>query len=213
MEMEISDFIGKWQTLIAGFLALIGGVITTATLIHHHNFDKQRYREEREKTKLYKQSLLPDALSELLSYSKKCFVYLHKRQDSLPKKPEKAIATLKENIEYSDSITAKNLFEIVSFYQVHNERLSQIRLSQVITNSGRNEEAKMQMVYDATLLFHYFTALFDYARDEKVSVENIIPDEAKILLALKEMSDPTQHYYNQTMVAKIKALHKAHFSK
>ena len=84
------ELLYEWQTLVAGLIALIGALITTAVLIQQHSYDKKKHKEEKEKTEFYMRSLIPDALSDLISYSEKCFQYVLDEK-ILPEKPNEAI--------------------------------------------------------------------------------------------------------------------------
>ncbi len=170
------DCIKEWQTLIAGLLALISAVATIITLIWNHSSDKKRHIEEKEKAAekeeritRYTRSLLLNAAGTLYGYSKKCFAYVDNKEENLPKKPDEAIAILQENIKYSDSVTSKNIFDIVSFYQKHNARLEGYK-----ENTSVNK--KEHIFHDVIILLYYFSSLYPYARDEKKSIENLFPN-------------------------------------
>jgi prolipoprotein diacylglyceryltransferase len=47
------DLLNKWQTLVAGAMALFGALITTFILIRQYSFDKEKHRDEKEKTEFY----------------------------------------------------------------------------------------------------------------------------------------------------------------
>lgn len=133
-------------------------------------------------------SLIPDALSDLISYSEKCFQYVLDEK-ILPEKPGAGIEILKQNIKYSDVITSENLFKIVSFYQVHNARIDSYK-----QNLAFNK--KENMFYDISLLHHYFNSLFSYARNEQTSVKNIFPDEKEMICSVKGLIGRDRYYNN-----------------
>jgi len=182
------DLIKEWQTLAAGAMALGGALITVAVLISQHTFDKKKDREEKKKNALYMRSLIPDSLSELIFYSEKCFKYIQDNGDQIPNKPSSAIDTLKENIKFADVDTSKNLFEIVSFYQVHNARINSYK-----KNNATNKEENI--LYDICLLHHYFNKLFSYARDEVQSVKEIFPTKNDMEYSVKNLIG-RDHYYD-----------------
>lgn len=193
MELEVVDYIEffkEWQTLLAGGIALFGALITTAMLMKQHSFDKKKHREDQHKNEFYMRSLIPDALSALISYSAECFKYVYDGTE-LPNKPNEAISTLKENIKYSDLKTSKNLFEIVSFYQVHNSRINSYQ-KDIAMNK------KESMLYDIAKLDHYFNSLFSYARNETKSVQRIFPNEREMRYAVKAMIGMDRYYSNST---------------
>lgn len=179
--VELVEFLKDWQTLTAGFVAFFGALITTVVLVVQHRFDKKKHREDQRKNAFYMRSLMPDALSELVSYSKACFRHVND-EDSLPAKPDKAISILKENIKYTDAKTSKCLFDIVSFYQVHNSRLESYADSIAMHKYEH-------ILYDMTLLYHYSCCLFSYARNEVKSIKKIDPSEKDIMNAAKAMMD------------------------
>lgn len=182
------ELLYEWQTLVAGLIALIGALITTAVLIQQHSYDKKKHKEEKEKTEFYMRSLIPDALSDLISYSEKCFQYVLDEK-ILPEKPNAAIEILKQNIKYSDVRTPENLFKIVSFYQVHNSRIDSYK-----QNLASNK--KENIFYDICLLNHYFNSLFSYARNEKASVKTIFPDEKEMIYSVKSLIGRDRYYNN-----------------
>lgn len=166
------EFLVNWQTLIAGFLALLGALITTGVLLKQHSSDQKRYRQDRERRAFYLRASLADALSDLVEYSRECFQYVHWNKD-FPQKPKQAIDILKANIEFADIVTSENLFKISSFYQVHNSRLDSYAQSDSINK-------KEHMLYDISLLNHYFLRLFRYARNQEKFVQDIFPTKEEI---------------------------------
>lgn len=191
METNI-EAIKEWQTLIAGILALSGALITTIILLRQHSFDKKRYRYDREKTEFYKRSLISDALCDLTEYSEKCFQHVYDKKE-LPKKPDSAIQILRENIEYSDLNTSKNLSEIVSFYQVHNSRIEDYE----------KVSEKEDILYDIFLLHHYFINLFPYARNETKSVKTIFPTKKEMVNSVKNAIGIGRYHRDKTQFSKI----------
>jgi len=177
--IELVEFLKDWQTLTAGFVAFFGALITTVVLVIQHRFDKKNHKEDQRKNAFYMRSLMPDALSELVSYSEACFRHVND-EDPLPAKPDKAISILKENIKYTDAKTSKCLFEIVSFYQIHNSRLQSYADSKV-------RKKLENIMYDMALLYHYVGCLFPYARNQVSSIKVIFPTELEIIDAAQGM--------------------------
>lgn len=179
--MSGNGWLYEYQTFIAGFMALFGAVITTATLIKQHAFDQNKYRDDQRKIGFYRRSWMPDALSALLRYSEECFEYAF-HGGTRPDKPHAEIGILKENIQYADVDTSNNLFKIVSFYQVHNDRLDSYKTSESIAINANSE-----ILYDIAWLCHYFNSLWPYARNDIETVKNVFPDEKEMQYAIKSM--------------------------
>lgn len=171
------EFFKEWQTLAAGLIAFLGALITTVILLFQLFHEKKKYKEQLRRNALHLRSQISDALCDLIRYTEQCFSYIE-TQKLLPKKPNKAINIIRENILYADPVTSQNLFKIISFYQVHNSRIESYRLS--IT---RNKKERMQ--YDIALLSHYFTCLFSYARNEEKSVTRIFPNQKEMASSLR----------------------------
>lgn len=186
---DLFTFLESWQTLLAGLVAFLGALITTIVLIFQHSFNKKKYREERQAIEFYMRSLLSDALSELIKYSENCFRYIYDETDQ-PNSPNDAISILKENIKYSRIKTSKNLFKIVSFYQVHNSRLDSYQ-----ENIAMNK--KEQMFYDIAKLHYYFNSVFAYARNEEKQLLRVFPNKLEMERQTRHLIGTKRVYVNE----------------
>jgi|GEM_PF-3516334 len=187
---NVGDFLSVWQTLLAGAVAFFGAFLTCIILIIQHRFDKKRHREDREREAFYHRSQLPDALCDLVGYSEACFKYVYD-DAPLPEKPVESIGVLKLNIRYSDIKTSQSLFEIISFYQVHNSRLEAYHES-LAMNKTEN------MLYDIAKLYHFFNSLFSYARNEAKTVNRIFPSKEEMEKSVKDVIGRDRVYNERT---------------
>lgn len=173
----IKYLIVNFQTLIAGIIAFIGAWLTVQTM------------RKQEKDRIYRASMtlrsrLPDAISDLLTYCKLCVEYLYLENRDLPDciNYNDSIQVLRNNIEYSDTNTAQSLFEIISFYQVHNARFCKY-----IDVNPRIIQNNDLMALDTIKLANYLHQLFSYARNE----------EEKFALNKKPSEEDIYHSFRQ----------------
>ncbi|MBL6948735.1 MAG: hypothetical protein ISR51_08665 [Rhodospirillales bacterium] len=126
-------FIHDWQTLIAGLLALVAAIFTVLMIRRQINLQKSQIEEDRKRFSdnqrrkgLVARVHMPDALSELCTYSEGCLNFLRDPEnvENLPTAPDGAINTIKTAIEFVDPKPAEGLFDLVKHYQIHNARLS-----------------------------------------------------------------------------------------
>ncbi len=170
------NFLYEWQTLVAGLIALIGALGTIAIVKHQINLEKERYLNDRKSKMFAARAALPDALSEICKYAKHCVEYhsnsllAHFEIEAVPnttivltKPPFEAANSIKESIEYLDPVSAKKMFELLVFFQIHNARL---------TENDQSRETIDQFIFDAIKLYALSERLFPYAR----MIEDSAPD-------------------------------------
>ena len=128
--------------------------------------------------------------------------YLDGRSKELPSKPAGAINVLKAAVEFIDTQPSGKVFELVSFYQVHNARLF----------SGRERRGQVlaESMYDTVLLRFYVDRLYEYARNES---EIVNEDEGigELLSALKATVTLVEYVGNETKyAATVKIISRRH---
>jgi hypothetical protein len=177
-----------WQTLISALLALGAAWWTIQTIKGQISAEAQRHIQTSTRKALAARAQMPDALSQLCRFTEGCMSFLDGRNEGLPDKATDAINILKSTIEFIDTQPAGKVFELVSFYQVHNARLY----------SGREHRSPeiADRMYDTALLRFYVDRLYDYARNETevVAEGESIPE---IVSALKQAVTLTEFVGNQ----------------
>ncbi len=170
---SVQEWIVKWQTLIAGLIALGGALATIWFLDRHHKIEQKRIEGEQKNEGRYLRSSLSDALSELTKYSKECFFYIYhfNKNWKFPQKPENAIEVLRQNIKYATKKNSNALFDVALFYQKHNSRLSSYK-----ANADDIFETE-NLYFDIIKLYYFFNRTFYYADDksEDIQIEDFPP--------------------------------------
>jgi hypothetical protein len=133
----LCDFLYRWQTLIAGGIALLGAYITIVAL-------QQQARDERARKSRAARALLPAALASVDDYAVACVRWLREasgparraeRQpqviaeiilDPFPRFEAAATATLRDCVEHVDEEPAKRLADLMSKIQVQSSRLADL---------------------------------------------------------------------------------------
>ncbi len=151
-----------WQTLIAALLALLAAWWTVRPLKQQIATDRERHSDTLKRKELSARAQMPDALSALCNFTEDCMKFHDGRRRELPTPATEAIAALKTAIEFVEPQPAQKIFELVSFYQVHNARLFSDR---------REGVEEVQRWYDTVRLRHYIDRLYEYARNESQIVE------------------------------------------
>lgn len=124
---------------------------------------------------------MPDALSGISRFVETCVMWAARREPVPPAAPTDAINALKNAIEFVDNETAKTVFELVSFYQVHNARLF------AYTPPIAGPEAADRL-YESTRLIALVNRLFPYARNEVQKAPQEEPSQEDMMNALKAIT-------------------------
>jgi hypothetical protein len=172
------EWLNKWQTLVSGILALIAGGGAVWAVLRQTREQRDQHAGMLERKRLSARAQMPEALSDLVGFVRECVQFVDGRRVGAPSKPNEAIEKLKVAIEFVDTQPAKAIFELVSFYQVHNSRL----FSDQPRVGGDNADA--QAYYDAAKLFFLTNRLYDYARNQAETVDDqmnpdVLLDELK----------------------------------
>lgn len=192
----IIHHVDRWQTLLGALIALAAAIPTIRQLSHQIKLQRQaielqgrqieaeseRHREASNRRGLAVRAQMPDALSGLLDYARGCLAYEMRDTQERPKTPSEEIGVLKQGIEFVDNVTSVAIFDLVSFYQVHNARLYSLG---ELGRDGDRERSERQ--YDTVRLAHYTLRLFEYARNEALSVSVAPPTRQDMVSALKNI--------------------------
>lgn len=205
----------SWQTMIAGLLALIAAILTfhlvrtqiymqreqaeedqqlvrTQIELQRHQIEEEQQRHDLQQRKksLAARAELPDALSSLSRFATECGKYiLTDGSRYTPGSPRDAISAVKNSIEHVDLISARQLFELVKFYQLHNARFM------AYADSGGGGLANDELCDLAHLQF-LINNLFEFARGEIEVAPEPDASQSEMVTALKNCI-PTDGIYRQ----------------
>ncbi|MBO6676007.1 MAG: hypothetical protein JJ908_13120 [Rhizobiales bacterium] len=160
---NVDWFVHRYQTLIGALIALGAAILTIRVMRDQARQDQRRHMAEVARKRKAARARMPDALSELTSYQHEVAEFLVGSKETVTS-PDIAIQTLKGVIEFIDDEASARVFELVSFYQVHQARLS----------SGQPEyqHERTQRMLDLARLRALTDSLYDYARERS---DTIIP--------------------------------------
>ncbi len=191
---ELSIVVKDYQTLISSFIALAAAGWTINTMHHQIRADHQRHEELLQRKAWAARAQMPDALVGLIEFAETCFRYLSSEEADFPTLPADAINVFKSSIEFLDNASAEKIFEMVSFYQVHNSRLE--GHSHRDRPHGYNDR-----VYDLVLLNHYFLRTFEYARRETETIDDGEPTRQDMLASLRSLVGHERYFVNRDAYA------------
>ena len=181
----IRQFVFDWQTLMAGLLALVGAAATVWVIRTQIDDEHERHKDAIYRKSLVARAQMPDALSELSHFTEDCVIEYDRKTKAPTNRRSGAVDVLKNAIEFIDNTTALEVFDLVSFYQVHNARL----YSSIGSRGGIMDSDRL---YDTTKLRCLTDRLFSYARNEVKIASNGKPTRAEMMTALKVITAP--HY-------------------
>ena len=157
--------IERWQTLITGLIAVGVAYWTIRPLKEQISLqksqmedDKLRRKESEQRRTLAVRAAMTEALSQLSVYAKESAGALN-TDTGAPPVPSEAVRVLHSAIEFIDAEASSAVFELVSFVQVHNARLS----GHIARGGARNLEDRL---YDTAKLYALTDRLYPYARNE-----------------------------------------------
>lgn len=183
----IYHWLKEWQDLASGLLAFVAGAATVFFLWLQIKAERDRHNDATYRKGLSHRAQMPDALSGISKFTEECFRWLlslaeqHELGENAgersakmfvvigagvsdPTRPRAEIDILKAAIEYADSDTALAVFELVSFYQVHNAR--------AFGEREPNAAEWPDRLYDTTMLRGLAHRLFPYARNQERTVKH-----------------------------------------
>lgn len=174
------DWLDKWQTLIAGVLAL-AGAMWTVYYIHRQIKqvdDLERVRRLREETAA--RAVLPLGLSQLVQYAIRCLqlIKYYSVRPGMPPGPPleegidipvvspDVIGTLQACVRFGDDRVVSQISTLLAMLQVQ-----QARLQDLISRSSRRADRRITRfeaigaMTDAAEIHAKASALFDYGRE------------------------------------------------
>lgn len=170
---DLYSCIKGWQTLISALIALAAAYVTIRTMRNATKLEIERNKNSQRRKLMAARAEMPDALSEMSTYTQDVAEYLMKPEMELPDAPDISVASLKRIIEFIDDYEAEQVFKLMSFYQVHRARLQ--------ANKPRPRPSELDdRFYDLVLLRAYINSLFDYARNERVAKIYSEPTKAEM---------------------------------
>lgn len=158
----------RWQTFNAAIIALIASLIAfKATTYHDHREQENNFRAAK--------SQLPQALSDICSYTHSCAQIHHQyysqirlREDRVqieaPARPLEAVASIVECIRYAPIEVGNYLSKILESLQVIHARLAPDSLGTIYIGIASNEIAHIKYI---ALAYKRTENLFGYARNEE----------------------------------------------
>jgi hypothetical protein len=195
---EFVKLIQDWQTLFAALLALLAAWWTVQTIKQQITTESDRHKDAQKRKELSARAQIPDALSALCRFTESCMKYHDGRSQEVPVRATDAITTLKSAIEFVAPQPAEKLFELVSFYQVHNARLfSSLRHRGAPTNADR--------MFDTVVLRFYTDRMYAYARNEAETVSDELTRD-RLLSSLKSVVTLFEYVGNEDRYAPVRRL-------
>lgn len=189
----VRQFLYDWQTLITGALALLAAIATIRVMRAQASIERHHHNDAIYRKGLAARAQMPDALSGLSQFTEVCVSWANRREKEPPKRPIEAVDVLKSGIEFVDNVSSKRIYELVSFYQVHNARL----FAYVPPIHGLEAADRL---YDTARLRCLIDSLFPFGRNEvanapqgKLSKEEMI-SALRILVSANYRSDYEERY-------------------
>lgn len=186
---EVWDFVNAvcgwlyhWQTLVGAILALAAALWTIRVMRKQMQAEEERHLYALRRKKMAARAQMPDALSELSAYMRRCADRIKGATDALPDEPVAAVSALKQVIEFIDDDAAARTFQLVSWYQVFRARNAHDVHNPAHPNFP-------EQLYDAALLQAYINSLYEYARNEADEVDNAEPSREAVIDGLKNAFD------------------------
>lgn len=193
-----SEFAYRWQTLIAAMLALGAAIWTIGVIkqqvkqqqkaldLQHDELNDLRLRKE-----VRAQAGLPDALVEIMDYSRDCLAELRSDEETvLPARPQAAMSVLKEAIEFAAKDQLPLFRDIINFFQVQNSRMSDYP-------ARDDEQYSLQVQIDCVYLFSMAGNLLDYGRGGDAALPNTKFSNDDMRSGLRQMVGLRQFVGNQ----------------
>ena len=195
------EWLHHWDTIVAGAAALIAALMTIEEMQEQLRFEKKRYEDETYRKSLSARAKMPDALEELINYTKGSFKYLLDRYGhGCPNTSSEHISILKEGLCFVDTETAEAIFETVIKYHTYTARLKEwaaddaIRtelikaMKQVEGESTKRPLNKDELMYDCLYFYALLLNLLPYGRNEKRKAKNIIPSKQILINCLHDIA-------------------------
>lgn len=192
----ISAFLYRWQTLIAGGLALAGAYLTVAELERQLAQEREQEGRRRWRKHYAARAGLPSALTQIVEYARQSLSVLEGialpgsgsrvihspgwARPEIPSVPKEALATLQTCIESADQASMPKLARTLEEFQILHARLDGLMddispgSSMIVTTFYLGEQIVDYLEFDIRC-----SKMFDYARrvtdeiDDSVSFDEI----------------------------------------
>jgi hypothetical protein len=178
--------IDRYQTLIAGLLALLGAWWTVRRLSEQIRQTAIIETDRRERRNLAARTVMPAALSALVDYATACLKFLEQfgRDEyglvtpppgiSPPSVPSEAMLTLRECIQFGDYAVAEIIADMISKIQIQQARLVDILRFAAEPGGIITQENINTYTVDALEVIARASKLFPYARRD-LNAEPLTP--------------------------------------
>jgi hypothetical protein len=187
--------VDKYQTLIAGLLALFGAWLTVRKLTEQIRQAETLEADRRERRNLAARTVMPATLTELIEYAMACIHFLgqfHPRElgqvvapegVEAPRVPAEALLNLRECVQFGDEIVAEVIADMMSQIQIQHSRLASI-------TRPRDGEIILPLnievcLVDAVEVYARASKLFPYARR--------VPDAAPATPTIEDLRASVWH--------------------
>lgn len=194
---NIEWFVHRYQTLIGSLIALAAAISTILVMRKQGRQDQARHSSELDRKRKAARARMPDALSALSTYQAEVAEFLVGSRE-LISPPDLAIQTLKGVIEFIDDDASERTYELTTFYQVHQSRLS--------NRQPEYEHERVQRLFDLAWLSALTNSLYDYARgrSDKMDTEKITVEEARSASLFIDLTEHNEDKpYDNNMLASL----------
>ena len=199
-------WLSKWQTLVAGVLALAAGIITVAAIYCQTRSHEREARERRERLVRAYRASLSDDLAAIINYATESGRAIHEML-KLPSRPldmaalkvpsldPKVLDHLRLMIENHDPRSGEVLADLIGCYQVQHDRLAgeidsynppSMKALEALDPGGRvSWRWNIVFLVPKTVELHVRASqLFGYARRETETIAPPVFDDQSVSAAL-----------------------------
>ena len=187
--MNFPDWVGKYQTLIAGCLALFGAMLTVTLIRRQISLAEAHHNDLIERNLVAARSVLPMTLSELVRYGENClsisFDIARRRaiSNEFRRPSEGVFEAFRKVIKYAPEEKQSEMAGLLSNLQVQISRLTRELESYTPLNRaerlypgnirlGDQNNSKHHYILDAAKLIFQSEDLLEYARGKEDEATN-----------------------------------------
>ncbi len=181
---DFLNYLKEWQTLAAGFLALIAAIITMCFMWEQLDFQRRQSKERLRRRQQACRAALPADLSTIIDYLEDCSCVVTtalRRKCEPPEKPtvieipkleDRVIKNLQDLIEHIvDERNAIAIAEILRIYQIQHSRLSWMLAT--FNHPDRNGIEIEDVVPYTVKLFLHVESAFEFSRNKKETIPEL----------------------------------------
>jgi hypothetical protein len=203
-------FLDHWQSLVAGLLALIAGVITVAAIFRQTKSHEREARERRERLVRAYRASLSDDLAAIARYAKDSGLATYEML-KLPSRPldlpaletpsldPSVLEHLRMLIENHDPRSGEILADLIGCYQIQQSRLAaevnlynppSMRAIKALSDPASGASIHWNVVFTVSKTVELYlrsTQLFKYARREVRAIAPPLFDEKSVNTALLQI--------------------------